>query len=225
MFRHEKNFLYPVKVSGPDPTFAAMLVEQHGGPNGELSACTQYLNQAVGCKDQMIKDLLLDIGTEELNHLELISEAIKLLLGDPTINSINQAPTLELAGGGGAMYVNSSGHTWTADFVSSVGDVVANLHSNVAAELKAKAVYQRLHQRATDPGVKDLIDFLISREEAHAQLFMRALEKVQNQGVLQDFGDKLYANQYLDFSTGETNQTPGVWNMQPGNIPVAPPSH
>jgi len=225
MFKHEKTFLYPVRVSGPDPTFAAMLVEQHGGPNGELSASTQYLNQAVACKDPAIKDLLLDIGTEELSHLELISEAIKLLLGDPTINSINQAPTLELSGGGGAMYVNSSGHTWTADFVSSVGDVVANLHSNVAAELKAKAVYQRLYQRATDPGIRDLIDFLICREEAHAQLFMRALEKVQNQGVLQNLGDKLYSNQYLDLSTGVDNQNPAIWNMQPGSMPVAPPSH
>ena len=225
MFRHEKTLLYPVRVSSPDPTFAAMLVEQHGGPNGELSACTQYLNQAVGCTDPMIKDLLLDIGTEELNHLELLSETIKLLLGDPTTNNINQAPTLELVGGGGAMYVNSSGHTWTADFVSSVGDQVANLHSNVASELKAKAVYQRLYQRATDPGVRDLIDFLISREEAHAQLFTRALEKVQNQGVLQNLGDKLYSNQYLDLSTGTGNQNPSVWNMQPGNIPVSPPSH
>ncbi|MFZ5645509.1 MAG: manganese catalase family protein [Bacillota bacterium] len=225
MFKHEKTLLYPVRVSGPDPTFAAMLVEQHGGPNGELSASTQYLNQAVGCKDPAIKDLLLDIGTEELSHLELVSEAIKLLLGDPTFDSISQAPTLELAGGGGAMYVNSSGHTWTADFVSSVGDVVANLHADVAAELKAKAVYQRLYQRATDPGIKDLIDFLICREEAHAQLFMRALERVQNQGVLQNLGDKLYSNQYLDLSTGVNNQDPAIWNMQPGNIPVASPSH
>jgi len=225
MFKHEKTFLYPVRVSGPDPTFAAMLIEQHGGPNGELSASTQYLNQAVGCKDPAVKDLLLDIGTEELSHLELVSEAIKLLLGDPTIDSINQAPTLELAGGGGAMYVNSSGHTWTADFVSSVGDVVANLHSDVAAELKAKAVYQRLYQRATDPGIRDLIDFLICREEAHAQLFMRALEKVQNQGTMQNLGDKLYSNQYLDLSTGVDNQSPSIWNMQPGSTPVAPPSH
>ena len=82
MFRHEKQLLHPVKVDGPNPNYAAMLLEQLGGPNGELKAGLQYMTQSFRIQDPAIKDLFLDIAAEEFSHLEMVSTMINMLNGD-----------------------------------------------------------------------------------------------------------------------------------------------
>ncbi|SHI52282.1 manganese catalase family protein [Desulfofundulus thermosubterraneus] len=201
MFYHRTNeFLYPLRVACPDPKFASMLMEQLAGQNGELAAGMQYIIQGLKCKNAKIKDLLLDIGTEELNHMEMVAHMIELLVGEQTSTASPEEFAFQLLGGGGPLWINSMGSPFSSTYVDAVGDIAADLQSNIAAEFRAKAVYERLYRQAKDPAVQDFLKFLISREEAHANLFRQALDEVQGQGVLKDFVDTSYSRQYYDLS-------------------------
>ncbi|ACX52869.1 Catalase [Ammonifex degensii KC4] len=203
MFYHRKDqLLFPVSVSKPDPRFAVMLMEQLAGQNGEVAAGLQYILQGLKCKDPEIKDLLLDIGIEELNHMEMLIHSISLLTEGQVSTESPEEYALQLLGGGGAVWLNSVGAPFCGSYVDTVGDLVADLQSNIAAEFRAKAVYERLHRQATDPKIKEMLEFLISREEAHAAMFRGALEKLmqREEGVRRDFADTQYAQQYYNFS-------------------------
>ena len=80
MYHHVKKLMYTVNVGTPDPRFGNMLLEQFGGANGELAAAMQYSVQGINCDDPGCKDLLMDIGTEELSHLEVIGSLARLHL-------------------------------------------------------------------------------------------------------------------------------------------------
>jgi len=125
MFKHEKQLLHPVRVDRPNPNYAAMLQEQLGGPQGELKAAMQYLSQSFRIKDQQIKDLFLDIASEELSHMEMIATTINLLNGhDPDANNATigniEAHVLT---GLSPMLSNASGYLWTAAYVNETGDL------------------------------------------------------------------------------------------------------
>ncbi|MGB9803854.1 manganese catalase family protein, partial [Desulfofundulus sp.] len=167
---------------------------------GELAAGMQYIIQGLQCKNPRIKDLLLDIGTEELNHMEMVAHMIGLLVGEQTSTGSPEEFAFRLLGGGGPLWINSMGSPFSSTYVDVVGDIAADLQSNIAAEFRAKAVYERLYRQATDPAVQNFLQFLISREEAHANLFRQALNEVQGQGVLKDFVDTNYSRQYYNLS-------------------------
>lgn len=212
MFKHVKNMEYTVRVDRPDPRFAVLLLEQFGGANGELKAAMQYFSQSLGCNDPKLRDLLQDIAAEELSHLEMVGECLAMLLGDmDRVPMGYQAPTMAILGGGPLLY-NSSGQAWTANFVNSTGDLYADLRSNVAAELRAKLVYERLLQQTDDPGVKDMIRFLLSREESHGTSFTKALESIVGSGVMEDFRDSEFSKMYVNTSTGKGDYR-GPWNQ------------
>ena len=169
MFLHDKKLLYEVKVSGPNPNFAALLQEQLGGANGELKAAMQYLSQSFRVKDPEIKDLFLDIASEELSHMEIVATMINLLNGhdldaqNATLGGIEAHVLTGLT----PILANASGYLWTGAYVNETGDIAADLLSNIAAEQRAKVVYEYLYRQIDDQGVKDTIDFLLNREEAH----------------------------------------------------------
>lgn len=200
MFLHDKKPLHEVKVDRPNPNYAAMLQEQLGGANGELKAGLQYIAQSFRVSDPEIRDLMLDIGAEEFSHMEMVSMLITQLNGtdlqanNATIGEVETHVLTGLAPG----LINASGHPWTADYVNVTGDLVADLLSDIAAEMRAKVVYEYLHRQINDNGVRQTIDFLLNREEAHNQLFRKALGKVAQSGANQDFGvtqdSKLYFN-------------------------------
>lgn len=220
MYHHVKKLMYTVRVGTPDPRFGNMLLEQFGGANGELAAAMQYSIQGFNCDDPGIKDLLMDIGTEELSHLEIIGTLARMHL-KPTKTSREAAeadPLVAVAGGGGVALYNSQGNPWTADYLKITGELDVDLRSNIAAEARAKIVYERLINFCDDTGSKDALQFLMTREITHLKAFMAALDSLSN--------DKLVigkipptpevVKQFFNDSTGEGDQGEkdmrGPWN-------------
>lgn len=203
MFKHEKPLLRDVRVERPNPQYAILMQEQLGGPNGELKAALQYLSQSFRIKDVEIHDLFLDIAAEELSHMEMVAQTINLLNGhEVDFNKVvaGEIETQTLAGLSPGL-MNSSGHPWTADYVNVTGDIAADLLSNIAAEQRAKVVYEYLYRQINDKYVRETIDFLLNREEAHNALFREALNRVQSRGSNKDFGVTEDSKLYFDLST------------------------
>ena len=228
MFMHNKRLQYTVRVSEPNPVLASLLLEQFGGPDGELAAAMRYFTQGLAEEDPGRKDMLLDIATEELSHLEVIGSIVAMLnkgakgqLAEAALSEADLYMSLTRGGdshkqallyGGGPALTNSSGVPWTAAYIDSIGDPACDLRSNIAAESRAKIVYERLINVTDDPGVKDALMFLMTREVAHQKSFEKALYAIDPNfpagkiGGVPEFSDK-----YYDLSQGEGN-TRGPWN-------------
>jgi Mn-containing catalase len=182
MYHHVKKLMYTVKVGTPDVRFGRMLLEQFGGANGELAAAMQYTIQGWNCIDDIERrDLLLDIGTEELSHLEVVGALIRMHLAPlKTDREAAEAdPLMTIAGGGGVNLYNSQGDPWTADYLKITGELDVDLRSNIAAEARAKIVYERLLDHTDDPGSVDTLQFLMTREITHLKAFSAALESLE----------------------------------------------
>ncbi len=180
MYHHIKKLMYTVNVGTPDPRFGNMLLEQFGGANGELAAAMQYSIQGLNCDDPDRKDMLMDIGTEELSHLEIVGTLARMHL-KPMKKSRDAAeadPLVAIAGGGGVTLCNSMGDAWTADYLKITGELDVDLRSNIAAEARAKIVYERLINFCDDRGSKDALQFLMTREITHMKAFTAALESL-----------------------------------------------
>ena len=220
MFKHEKILFHPVSVERPNPQYAALLQEQLGGGNGELKAAMQYLSQSFRIKDPEIKDLFLDIAAEELGHMEMVAQTINLLNGHDVdacqvkAGEIQSHVILGLNPG----LINASGYSWTGDYVTVTGDLCADLLSNIASEQRAKVVYEYLYRQIEDKKVRETIDFLLNREEAHNQMFRDAFNEVQDSGSNRDFGTTKAAKMYFSLSN------PGP-NTFAGNPVSAPKFH
>lgn len=203
MFKHDKALLKEVRVDAPNPNYAAMLQEQLGGPQGELKAALQYLSQSLRIQDAEIKDLFLDIAAEEFSHMEMVATTINLLNGDAlnannaTIGSIQAHVSTGLT----PLLSNASGYLWTAAYVNETGDLAADILSNIAAEQRAKVVYQYLYRQIDDKGVRETIDFLLNREEAHNTMFRQAFNRLQETGSLKDWGFTQDSKLYFNLST------------------------
>jgi Mn-containing catalase len=180
VYHHIKKLMYTVRVGAPDPKFGNMLLEQFGGANGELAAAMQYSVQGINCEDPARKDLLMDIGTEELSHLEVIGTLARLhLKPSGTSRTAGEAdPLIAICGGGGVNLYNSQGDPWTADYLKITGELDVDLRSNIAAEARAKIVYERLINFTDDAGTKDALQFLMTREITHMKAFAAALESM-----------------------------------------------
>jgi Mn-containing catalase len=199
MYHHLKKLMYTVNVGTPDPRFGNMLLEQFGGANGELAAAMQYSIQGWNCDDPDRKDLLMDIGTEELSHLEVVGTLARMHL-KPMKSDRDAAhadPLIAIAGGGGVSLFNSMGNPWTADYLKITGELDVDLRSNIAAEARAKIVYERLIDFCDDPGTIDALQFLMTREITHMKAFTAALESM---------GKPI-------FSIGRIPPTPGLVNQ------------
>src|ERR1700693_4224588 len=157
-----------------------MLLEQFGVANGELAAAMQYSIQGLNCDDPDRKDMLMDIGTEELSHLEIVGALARMHL-KPLKNNQTAAeidPLIAIAGGGGVALQNSMGDAWTADYLKVTGELDVDLRSNIAAEARAKIVYERLINFCDDAGTIDALQFLMTREITHMKAFTAALESL-----------------------------------------------
>jgi len=136
--------------------------------------------QGLNCDVPQMKDLLMDIGTEELSHLEIVGTLARLHLKPLKFSrqAAEADPLMAIAGGGGANLYNSQGDPWTADYLKITGDIGVDLRSNVAAEARAKIVYERLINFCDDPGTKDALQFLMTREITHMKAFLLGLESL-----------------------------------------------
>src|ERR1700761_1065935 len=232
MFSHNKRLQYTVRVSECNPGLANLMLEQFGGPQGELAAATRYFAQYLAEDDPGRKDMLIDIATEELSHLEVIGTIVAMLnkgakarLSEAALKEAemyqaisgagNDSHTTQVLYGGAPAYTNSAGVPWTAAYVDSIGDPTCDLRSNIAAESRAKIVYERLISCTDDPGVKEALGFLMTREIAHQKSFEKALYSIEPNfppGNLA--GVPEFTNVYFNMSTGDGDAR-GPWNNEP----------
>ncbi|MDB5893021.1 MAG: Mn-containing catalase [Rhodoferax sp.] len=229
MFFHNKRLQYTVRVNESNPGLANLLLEQFGGPQGELAAACRYFTQAIGEDDPGRKDMLMDISTEELSHLEVIGTIVAMLnkgakgrLAEGVESEAemyrsisgggNDSHVTQVLYGGGPPLVNSAGVPWTAAYIDTIGEPTADLRSNIAAEARAKIIYERLINLTDDPGVKEALGFLMTREIAHQKSFEKALYSISPNfppGKLP--GDPRFTSVYFNMSQGEGDMT-GSWN-------------
>jgi Mn-containing catalase len=206
MYHHVKNLMYTVRVDTPDPKFGNMLLEQFGGANGELAAAMQYSVQGLNCDDLERKDLLMDIGTEELSHLEVIGVLTRMHLKPMrhTRNAAEADPLISIVGGGGIALHNSVGTAWTADYLKVTGELDVDLRNDIAAEARAKITYERLMDFTDDRGTLDSLQFLMTREITHMKAFTLALESLGKSkfSIGRIPPTPVVVNQYFNDSTG-----------------------
>jgi len=228
MFMHNKRLQYTVRVGETNPALASLLLEQFGGADGELAAAMRYFTQGLAEDDPGRKDMLLDIATEELSHLEIVgsivamlNKGIKAQLSEAamaeadlyrSLNAGGDSHTQSLLYAGGPALTNSSGVPWTAAYVDSRGEPTCDLRSNIAAESRAKVIYERLINITDDPGIKEALGFLMTREIAHQKSFEKALYSITDNfpsGKLP--GIAPFADMYVNTSQGEGDAS-GPWN-------------
>ena len=182
MFAYEKRLQFPVKIKHTNPAIAKLIMSQYGGPDGELSASMRYLAQRYTMPVKQVGGLLTDIGVEELNHMEIICSMVYQLTRDLTEEQAKTA-------GFDAYYIDHTKGIWpqaaaAVPFTSlefqSKGDALADIFEDLAAEQKARTVYDNLLRVIEDPDIRTPLKFLRAREIVHFQRFGEALEMTKD---------------------------------------------
>ena len=184
MWKYVKTLEYPVNIKKKDLRMAKYLVTQYGGANGELAAAWRYLNQRYTMPDDKGKALLTDIGTEELAHVEIISTMIYQLMKEASLEEIKEAglDTHYAEHGKGLYPTDANGVPFTVMYFATTGDPVADLSEDMAAEQKARAVYENLINLTKDQDVIDVLLFLRQREIIHFNRFKELYEEYTKKG-------------------------------------------
>jgi len=182
MWIYEKKLEYPVRVSSTNPRLAKVIITQYGGPDGELAASLRYLTQRYSMPTPQAKAVLTDIGTEELAHMEIVATLVYNLIRNATVEQIKAAglDPYYVDHDKSVYFVNAEGVPWTAAYIQSKGDPIADLDENMAAEQKARATYEYLINVSDDPDVTDTLRFLRQREVVHFQRFGETLNLVHD---------------------------------------------
>ena len=189
MWQYEKKLQYPVKIKNPNPKYAQIIVSQLGGPDGEVGASLRYLTQRFVMPYPQVVGILTDVGTEELAHVEMVSSILYQLTRNLTPAEIVKSgyDTYFVDHTTGVYPVAASGYPFSAAQFQSKGDVLADLHEDLAAEQKARATYDNILRLVDDPDVCDAIKFLRAREIVHYQRFADALRIAQDNMDAQNF--------------------------------------
>lgn len=184
MFKYEKMLQFPINIKKKDPKMAKVIVTQYGGPQGELGAALRYLNQRYTMPDAKGKALLTAIGTEELAHVEMVSTMLYQLTKDATPEEMKAAGfDSHFAEHGLALFpTDANGVPFTTAYISATGDPVTDISENMAAEEKARAVYENLIDLATDPDVIEPLLWLRQREIVHFAMFKELYEEYKAKG-------------------------------------------
>ena len=184
MWKYVKTLEYPVNIKKKDLRMAKYLVTQYGGSNGELAAAWRYLNQRYTMPDDKGKALLTDIGTEELAHVEIISAMIYQLMKGASLEELREAglDTHYAEHGKGLYPTDANGVPFTIAYFATTGDPVADIFEDMAAEQKARAVYENLINLTNDQDVIDVLLFLRQREIVHFTRFKELYEEYKKKG-------------------------------------------
>jgi Mn-containing catalase len=209
MFHRVNRMQYHARPERPDPLYAKKLQELIGGQWGEMSVMTQYLFQGWNCRGPAkYRDMILDIGTEEIGHVEMLATMVcRLLEGASTedqeataksggvvsailggtspkdmIAAAAMNPQHAIVGGLGAMPADSVGNRWSAHYITSSGNLLADFRLNVTAESQGRVQACRLYEMTTDPGVRDMLSFLIARDTMHQNQWLAAIEELELEG-------------------------------------------
>src|SRR4051812_14378693 len=210
MFRHEKNLQYPSKPSRPDPLYAMKLQEVIGGQWGEISVMMQYLFQGWNCRGPAkYRDMLLDVATEEIGHVEMLatmvahllegadaattqaaaksSSAVEAVLSGSSPKDLLLAAAMNpqhlIVSGQGAMPGDSLGNRWTASYIVASGNLLADFRMNVTAESQGRLQVARLYNMTDDAGIRELFKFLLARDTMHQNQWLAAIEELKADGL------------------------------------------
>ena len=200
MFYHDKRTQYKVRVEKPNPAFARMLQQAIGGIEGEMRVCLQYLFQAWNSRGPVkYRDMLLDTGTEEISHIEMLATAVALNLEGAPLSVQESAikqdgvvgavlggmnPRSFLSAGLGAMAFDAEGVPFSGAYVVGSGNLVADMYTNVAADSTGRALATRLWEMTDDPGMKDMLGFMIARDTMHQQQWLAVIEELGGYNAL-----------------------------------------
>ncbi|GGG19947.1 Mn-containing catalase [Rhodococcoides trifolii] len=233
MFRHTDYLQFDAKPEKPDPVYAHKLQELIGGAFGEMTVTMQYLFQGWNCRmEGKYKDLIMDIATEEIGHVEMLAVMVARLLegapatdpttaaaGDPVVAAVmgGMDPQQAIVAGGGALPADSNGYPWNGRYIIASGNLLADFRANVAAEAQGRLQTARLYNMTDDPGVKAMLKFNLARDTHHQNLWLAAIEELQTDGyedvvVPNALMDEEYAEHATDLwhlSDGEMSQTGG----------------
>ncbi len=228
MFVHIKQPLHEVNVGEPDPLFAEKLLEQFGGATGELTAALTYFTQSFHQDDAGIRDMLLDIATEELGHLEMVGMLIEqhTKKASEDLQDRAYASSLFAVRGMGPHLLDSQGSSWDSRYVNEGGSPVRDLRADVAAEAGALQTYETLLKYAQDDGTKKTLNHLATREVAHTHMFMEALRSMDKltEPLFGDLQPDDTVDVYYNLShqvSGDSER--GPWNKDPAFKYVANP--
>jgi Mn-containing catalase len=235
MFHHHRELAYTVRVDEPNPVFGRMLQQAIGGPEGEMRVMNQYLFQAWGTRGpKQYRDMLLATGTEEIGHIEVLATAVAMNLDgmpsekidDVVTNPLVSArmggvePRHYLSGGLAAMPADANGVPFNAACIDVGGNLTANMRANVAAEAIGRTLAARLREMTDDPGMKDMLSFLIARDTMHQQQWMAAIEEIGDtfqsapNDVPDEDGYQQYAYAFFNHSDSPDAQA-GRWASGP----------
>ncbi|MEK4080154.1 manganese catalase family protein [Solibacillus sp. FSL W7-1436] len=236
MFYHIKELQYNAKPERPDPVYAKKLQEILGGQFGEITVMMQYLFQGWNCRgEEKYRDMLLDIGTEEIAHVEMITTMIAQLLDGAPVNEQEQAakdpligavlggmnPQHVIVSGLGATPTDSVGYPWNSRYTIASGNLLADFRANLNAESQGRLQVVRLYESTTDPGIRDMLSFLIARDTMHQNQWMAAIEELEQKQkpiVPSTFPQGLEKQQvsysFMNFSKGEESSQ-GRWASGP----------
>ena len=250
MFFHHKELAYTVRVDKPNPVFARMLQQAIGGPEGELRVMTQYLFQGFGYRGPAkYRDMLLATGTEEIGHVEVLATAVAMNLEGAKSEQVDEVVTnpavaarmgaLEprhyLSGGLSALPSDANGVPFNANCVDAGGNLIANMRANVAAEAIGRTLATRLLELTDDPGMQDLLKFLIARDTMHQQQWLAVLEELGPEMATNAPGDyenepdyQQHAYAFFNHLAGRSVAPDARWTMGPsldgkGTFTVADP--
>ncbi|WP_102027581.1 manganese catalase family protein [Salirhabdus sp. Marseille-P4669] len=228
MFYHIKELQYNAKPERPDPVYAKKLQEILGGQFGEISVMMQYLFQGFNCRaEQKYRDMLLDIGTEEIAHVEMIAQLLdgapakeqEEAAKDPLVEAVlgGQNPQHLIVSGLGATPTDSVGYPWNSRYIISSGNLLADFRANLNAESQGRLQVVRLYEQTNDPGVKDMLSFLIARDTMHQNQWMAAIEELEQMQkpivpstFPQDLEKQEVSYSFMNFSKGEESKE-GRW--------------
>jgi len=184
MWNYEKRLEYPINITKPNAALAQVIMSQYGGPDGEAGASLRYLSQRYAQNNRNVMAILTDVGTEELNHLEMVASMVKQLTSNLTMDEI-------VASGFNKYYTDHTIGIWpmaaggvpfSATEFQSKGDPITDLVEDMAAEQKARTTYDNLLRLTRDcPEVYEPLKFLREREVVHFQRFGEALRLVQDE--------------------------------------------
>ena len=177
MWQYKKKLQYPVNIKNPNPRYAQIIISQYGGPDGELGASMRYLTQRYSMPYAEVKGLLTDIGTEELAHLEMVCAMVYQLTKNLSEKEIVDSgfDKYFVDHTAGVYPIAASSLPWRAEYIQAKGDIITDLHEDLAAEQKARTTYDNLLRLIDDPDVRDPLRFLRQREIVHYQRFGEAL--------------------------------------------------
>lgn len=182
MWKYEKKLQYPINIKNVSPKNAQIIISQFGGPDGELGASMRYLTQRYSQPFNEVKGILTDIGTEELAHMEMVCAMVHQLTRNLTEKQIEESgfDKYFVDHTNGVFPQAASGLPWRAEYIQSKGDILADLHEDLAAEQKARVTYDNLIRLIDDPDILDPLKFLRQREITHYQRFGEAWQTKWN---------------------------------------------